>query len=199
MATIISLTSDDGSTLLQSAHRLAAWPEAVGSKEAVSQKKFSPSQRQQIEEEVGHLLDALKAESPLYRKKLALFGPHYLLKTRQATEQDVAKGSAIEAGDEVEYTELPKEVRERTVDVELTGSAAKGLFWVCYMWLASDSPSKLAVGARNGLAWPLVRQVKKVRAMQQYLGLDQPSAIEILDDDQQPAEKPAETAAGAKS
>jgi hypothetical protein len=175
MGTIVKLTPNQGSMLLQTGIRMQGYPDALGD------TKFSDNMRAKFNEEIRQLCKALKKKenSPLYRsERRLLFGPSEWWARKDLKPQ---KGVEIDLDPEerVAFTLIPK-FADDTREVELTGAARNGLFRLLLLWCHPASKTCLGGGAQDEMVWDIAEQVPGgVNALTRQTGADKSETVDL--------------------
>lgn len=194
MAKIVSLTPPQGTNLIRFALNMK-FPEKVG-EPGKGGRAFTSNDVHAIDEKIRAFKKAMKDVSPIWKDEDKLwFGKAEAYKCKDIPKQDDGPDADLtENADAPEKTEKSWDYDQSkvklTTDVELNGSAARGLAWLLWLWLHSASQFRLNIGAADELAWPIVDQLKAGPWMREMLGLDKKIADEITFEDEK-TEAPA--------
>lgn len=195
MSKIISLTAPQGTTLTRVLLSLK-FPDKVGDP-AKGGRQWTHDDLSAIDEKLRALKKALKRVSPIWEEEDKLwFGRRDAYAVKNVPKKEPGPGDdLIEDGDAPAKTEKAYDYDQSktklTTDVEMNGSAARGLALLCYLWLDPQSQQRLAIGAQDELAWPIVEQLKAVPWMRSMLGLDKKVQDEIAFEDEKIEALPA--------
>lgn len=199
MAKTVSLTPVQGTNLIRFVLNMK-FPEKVG-EPGKGGRQFASPDLSAIEEKLRAFKKAMKDVSPIWKDEDKLwFGNPEAFKAKQVPKApEGPNDELVEDGDSPAKTEKAWDYDQTklklTTDVELNGSAARGLAWLLWLWLHPSSQHRLNIGAADELAWPLVEQLKAGAWMKEMLGLDKKIADEITFEDEKPAPAAAVPAA----
>lgn len=178
MSERIKVDYETGNLVLRGAYR-ANFPEKVG------ERAFSANVRASILKKVRQAYKAFRDVSEILKEKRLLhFGPKSGYK--EFDRSDSVEDSELQMTEERMKTRYELLNKLDTVEVELSGQARDGLYWMLYLWLHPSSTIVLPAGMQDELAWPLAAQIRATRALEKDTGLDSNETVEVKYDDSEP-------------
>lgn len=175
MSDKIQVDFETGNLILRGAYR-ANFPEKVG------ERAFSANVRASISKKIRQVYKAFRDVSDILKEKRLLhFGPKSGYK--EFDRSDDVRDSELQVTEERVKTRYELINKLATVEVELTGQAKDGLYWLLFLWLHPSSPLVLPVGMQSELAWPVAEQIRALKALEKETGVDSKETIEVQYDD----------------
>lgn len=175
MSDKITLDMNTGNFYLRQAYNVI-FPDKV------DERTFTSNVRKTIGQKIRQLYKALKAASPLLQtEKVLYFGPAEKYEVQDRLTENLKDEEVDLAGEIVRKRYLMTDKRH-TVEIELTGAAKDGLWWLLFLHLHPASKAVLSIGMQEELALPLAEQIGAVAGLAKATGGDKKETVETTYD-----------------
>lgn len=157
MSRAVTLTGDEGQFLLGLSLQFDA-PEKLGA------KTFSPIERMTINRDVMELYDALRAASPLLKRRDKrggrMFGPEGNWDIQRKENGDIISGDMRDV--------------DAAVETQMSYRALSGLTWLLVFACHPESKTPRAgIALQNDIVFPLIAKIRRRKAFEAELELAQ--------------------------
>lgn len=150
--------------------------------EKVDERTFTSNVRKTIGQKIRQFYKAMKDVSPLLKEeKVLYFGPAECYEIQDRLTENLKDEEVDLAGEIVRKRFLMIDKR-RKVEVELSGQAKDGLWWLLYLHLHPASKAVLSVGMQEELSLPLAEQIGAVGGLNKETGGDKKETVETTYD-----------------
>ena len=148
----------------------------------VDERTFTSNVRKTIGQKIRLFYKALREVSPLLKEeKVLYFGPKEKYEVQDRLTENLKEEEVDLAGEIVRKRYLMTEKRHM-VEVELTGAAKEGLYWLLYLHLHPASKGVLSIGMQEEFALPLAEQIGAAKGLNRETGGDKKETIEATFD-----------------
>lgn len=173
----VRLTPGQGTQFMRMA-RVVAFPEKVGD------RSFSAGMRATFQSEIRQLYKTLKKHSPIFQEEgLVYFGPREWWQKVELRPSSVQHDDISMDDERIRYKVAPG-CLDKTITVELTGEARRGLYRLLYLCVHPDSGRTFPAGLQDELVWPVAEELKCVSALESDCELKKKETVEVKWDDE---------------